>query len=271
SVDAQAFQQAWQKVVDRHPVLRTSFHWENLEKPLQVVHRHVQVPLDQIDCRGLTPAEQEERLQTYLQENRRRGFGLTQVPLLRLGLIRLAEESYQYVWSHHHLLWDGWSGPLILKEFLAFYEALRRGQNLNLKPPRPFRDYILWLQKQDLNQAEAFWRKTLEGFTAPTPLVIDRLPGDRNGQPERAEEQHVQLSAELTADLQMLARKHQLTLNTLMQGAWSLLLGRYSGQESVVFGTSVSGRPAGLAGVESMVGLFINTLPVRVHVREEQP
>src|SRR5262249_9212938 len=178
--------------------------------------------------------------------------------------------TYQYVWSHHHLLWDGWSGPLIVREFLAFYEALRKGQELHLKAPRPFRDYILWLQEQDAGKAEAFWRKTLDGITASTPLVIDRQSGGRNGQPERAEEQRLQLAAELSAALQTLARKHGLTLNTLMQGAWALLLSRYSGQEAVVFGTSVSGRPAGLAGVEAMVGLFINTLPVRIDVPPAQ-
>jgi amino acid adenylation domain-containing protein len=270
AVDVQAFGQAWQRVVDRHPVLRTSFHWENLDKPLQVVHRKVKLPLEQLDWRGLPPAEQEAKLEAYLQENRQRGFALTQAPLLRLALIRLGEEEYKYIWSHHHILWDGWSGPLVIKEFLAFYEAIRKGQNLRLKPPRPFRDYILWLQKQDLAKAEAFWRKTLQGITAPTPLVIDRLGGVRSDQPERAEEQRVQLSPELSAGLQALARRQQVTLNTVMQAAWSLLLSRYSGQESVVFGTSVSGRPASLAGVEQMVGLFINTLPVRVDVHAEE-
>jgi amino acid adenylation domain-containing protein len=270
AVDARAFHRAWQKVVDRHPVLRTSFHWEDLEKPLQVVHRRVQVPLDEWDWRGQPEAEQEKRLPEFLAENRRRGFALTQAPLLRLALLRLTDDTYQCVFAHHHLLWDGWSGPIVMREFLAFYEALRQGQEPRRPQPRPFRDYIVWLQKQDAAKAEAFWRKTLAGIAGPTRLAIDRHRGGPGG-PEKAEEERVQLSAELSAGLQTVARRHGLTLNTVVQGAWALLLSRYSGEKSVIFGTSVSGRPAGLPGVESMVGLFINTLPVRIDVPADEP
>jgi amino acid adenylation domain-containing protein len=228
------------------------------------------LPVEQLDWRGLSLGEQDAKLEAYLRENRQRGFVLSQAPLLRLALIRRAEEGYTYVWSHHHLLWDGWSGPLVIKDFLACYDAIRKGQDLNLKPARPFRNYILWLQKQDLAKAEASWRKTLQGISAPTPLVIDRASRSRSDQPERAADVRLQLAPELSVALQSLARQQQVTLNTVMQAAWSLLLSRYSGQESVVFGTSVSGRPAGLPGVEQMVGLFINTLPARVDVRGDE-
>jgi amino acid adenylation domain-containing protein len=271
SVDASCFLQAWQKVIDRHSVLRTSFHWEGLEKPLQVVHRRIDVPVENLDWRGVARDEQDRRLQEYLRENRRRGFVLTQAPLLRLTLIRLDDDTYQYIFAHHHLLWDGWSGPLIIKEFLAFYEGIRSGRLPPLKPTRPFRDYIVWLQKQDSRKAEAFWRETLRGITAPTPLVLDRFAGARNGRPDQTETYRHELPADMSAALQGLARKQGLTLNTLMQGAWAILLSRYSGHDSVVFGASVSGRPAGLSGVESMVGMFINTLPVRIDVLPEAP
>ncbi len=266
AVDASAFRRAWQKVVDRHAVLRTSFHWDGLEKPLQVVHRRIDLPVEELDWRHVPVEEREKHLKDYLSACRRAGFTLTQAPLIRLTLIRLADDTYQYIFAHHHLLWDGWSGPLILKEFLAAYEAFRKSEQPQLKPVRPFREYILWLQKQDPARAETFWRQALKDISTPTPLVMDRMAGSRNGQPDIADDQRVELSAELSASLQAMARKHGLTLNTVMQGAWALLLSRYSGLESVVFGTSVSGRPAGLPGVESMVGLFINTLPVRVDV-----
>jgi amino acid adenylation domain-containing protein/non-ribosomal peptide synthase protein (TIGR01720 family) len=270
-LDLLAFQNAWQRVVDRHPVLRTSFHWENLDKPRQVVHRRASLPLEQLDWHGLDPTEQEGRLQAYLQADQQRGFVLTQPPLVRLALIRTGDDTYEYIWSQHHILWDGWSGPLILKEFVAFYEAFRQGRELILEPPRPFRDYIAWLRRQDLGKAEAFWRRNLKGFVAPTPLVIDRLGTGRPTADDHPEEERLHFSREVTAGLQALARQNQVTLNTVIQGAWVLLLGRYSGLDDVVFGTSVSGRPAELPGVEQMVGLFINTLPVRVRLPLDQP
>jgi len=261
-----AFQQAWQQVVDRHPIWRTAFVWDNIEKPLQVVVRQAKVPCSQQDWRGLSSVEQQEQLQAFLQADRKQGFQLSKAPLMRIALIQMDEETYQFIWSHHHLLLDGWSLSLVFKEVFAFYEAFRRGQNLHLKPCRPYQDYIAWLQQQDLTKTEAFWRQILQGFTAPTPLGVDKASEGLSRQGESYAEQQLQLSAATTAALQSLARQHQLTLNTLVQGAWTLLLSRYSGQEDVVFGATVSGRPAALAGVESMVGLFINTLPVRVQV-----
>jgi surfactin family lipopeptide synthetase C len=261
-----AFQQAWQQVVDRHPIWRTAFVWDNIEKPLQVVVRQAKVPCSQQDWRGLSSVEQQEQLQAFLRADRKQGFQLSKAPLMRIALIQMDEETYQFIWSHHHLLLDGWSLSLVFKEVFAFYEAFRRGQNLQLKPCRPYQDYIAWLQQQDLTKTEAFWRQVLQGFTAPTPLEVDKASEGLSKQGESYAEQQIELSAATTGALQSLARQHQLTLNTLVQGAWTLLLSRYSGQEDVVFGVTVSGRPATLAGVESMVGLFINTLPVRVQV-----
>ena len=266
-LDIPAFERAWQRVVDRHPVLRTSFVWKQLDKMLQVVHRRVKLPLEQQDWRGLPPAEQTARLEALLQRERRRGFDLSQAPLIRLALIRTAEDAYYFVWNHHHILLDGWSQPLLLKEVFAFYEAFRRGQDLHLEPPRPYRDYITWLQQQDPAEAESFWRRMLAGFSSPTPLGVDRPRESAVGQEEQYDLLETWLSMETTAALQALARQHRLTLSTLVQGAWALLLSRYSGEKDVVFGATVSGRSADLPGIETMVGLFINTLPVRVQIK----
>ncbi|MEG4634885.1 condensation domain-containing protein, partial [Microcoleus sp. AR_TQ3_B6] len=261
-----AFQQAWQQVLDRHPALRTAFVWDKIEKPLQVVGRRVSLPWQQFDWRGLSSVEQQEKLEAFLQADRKRGFQLFKAPLMRLTGLQMDKDIYEFIWSFHHLLLDGWSLSSVLKEAFAFYEAFCQGQDLYLKRSRPYQDYIAWLQQQDLSKAEAFWRLTLKGFTAPTPLGGDRASGRSIGEGQSYAEQKIQLSIGTTAALQSLARKHQLTLNTLVQGAWVLLLNRYSGQEDVVFGATVSGRPAELPGVESMVGLFINTLPIRVQV-----
>jgi len=260
-----AFQQAWQQVVERHPILRTSFYWE-LDKPLQVVHQQVALPWQDYDWRGISATEQQ--LEVFLQQDRAQGFDLDRVPLMRFTLIRLSKDIYQFIWSHHHLLLDGWSLPIILKEVFAFYNAIAQGQDLYPATQRPYRDYILWLQQQDFSQAESFWKQELQGFTAPTPLAVDKVVGLSNSKPAYTEQQ-LQLSSAVTATLQSLARQHRLTLNILVQGAYALLLSRYSGESEVVFGATVSGRPNTLPKVESIVGLFINTLPVRVQVPKD--
>ncbi|HEY7490498.1 MAG TPA: amino acid adenylation domain-containing protein, partial [Candidatus Tectomicrobia bacterium] len=270
-LNIQAFERAWQQVVHRHSVLRTAFVWEDVDEPLQVVHQQVRLPLEQCDWRAFSQAEHAAKLEAFLQTEQARGFALSQAPLMRLTLMQLTNETYQFVWSHHHLLIDGWCQPLLLQEVLALYEAYRRGRPLQLERSRPYRDYIAWLQQQDMSQAEAFWRKTLKGFTAPTPLCGQRVPGSSGHQPDGYQTAHLKLSVEATAALQSLARQQQLTLNSLVQGAWGLLLHRYSGAEEVVFGTTVSGRPPALAGAETMMGLFINTLPVRVGAPPQMP
>ena len=264
--NAQAFKQAWQQVTDRHPILRTSFVWEGLKEPVQVVYRQVQLPWEEFDWQDLAPAAQQQQLETFLKSDRERGFDMRQPPLMRMTLIKLAKDTYYFIWSHHHLLLDGWSNPAILTEVFDFYQAELNGEQLSLPRPRPYRDYIVWIQQQNLSEAESFWRQRLQGFTAPAPMPIERDFGA--AAPEESDrEQQILLSVATTAALKTLARQQQLTLNTLVQGAWGLLLSRYSGEEDVIFGTVVSGRPPDLAGVESMVGLFVNTQPARVKIR----
>ncbi|MBW4649607.1 MAG: amino acid adenylation domain-containing protein [Kastovskya adunca ATA6-11-RM4] len=269
-LNVSAFTQAWQQVIDRHSILRTAFVWEKVKKPLQVVGRHVKLPWEEHNWQGISPIEQQERLKNLLQAERRQGFELSKAPLMRLTLIQLTEATYHLIWSHHHLLLDGWSTQLIFKEVIAYYEAFCQDQQLSLERPRPYRDYIAWLQQQDLSQAEAFWREKFKGFTAPTPLSVDQVFRKLPDQKEDYEEQEIRLSTRTTAALQSLGQQQHLTLNTLVQGAWALLLSRYSGEEDVVFGATVSGRSSALAKVESMVGLFINTLPIRVQVASEE-
>jgi condensation domain-containing protein len=264
-----ALEQAWQEVIDRHPILRTAFAWENLKKPLQVVGRRVGALWERQDWRGLSETEQEERFRAYLKADRGRGFKLSSAPLMRLALFQLSKDTYKFVWSHHHILLDGWSVHLLINEVASFYACLCQGRNILLNPSRPYRDYIAWLQRQDQAAAESFWRESFKGFTAPTPLGVDREIGNAPDLEERYGDERIGLSARTTTAIQNLARSQKLTLNTVAQGVWAILLSRYSGEEDVVFGNVVSGRPADLTGVESMIGLFINTLPARVDVSPE--
>lgn len=260
-LDVAAFKRAWTRVIERHAVLRTFFTWEQRDKPLQVVLARMPLPFEQHDWRGLSENEQEERFTTLLRMDRERGFNLATAPLLRLHLAQLDHNRHRFLWSFHHILLDGWSMPLLFKEIFDFYRAYRNGEELNVENPRPYRDYIAWLRRQDPAKTENFWRGTLKGFTVPTPLTVDR-PSSKVGYSELK----VRLSETITASLNNLAQRSELTLNLLVQGAWAILLSRYSGERDVLFGATSSGRPVELNGVDSMVGLFINTLPSRVQI-----
>ena len=267
--DPKAWQQAWQQVVNQYDVLRTEFDWSD-KQPLQLVRQSATLPWQEYDWQALTAHEQEAQLEALLKAEREQGFELDNAPLMRCILIKRASQQYQFIWTHHHLLMDGWCTPIIFKASVTFYQALTDARALtpsqNNKTSASYRDYIAWLQEQDMSQAEAFWRQALQGFSTPTPLGIDRARPLEKGP---SKEQHLLFSSTLSNALHALARQHHLTLNTLVQGAWALLLSHYSGHTDVLFGATVSGRPPALAGVESMVGLFINTLPVRVQLPEE--
>jgi amino acid adenylation domain-containing protein/non-ribosomal peptide synthase protein (TIGR01720 family) len=268
-LDLSALQRSWQHVVERHSVLRTAFIWNQLGEPLQVVYKSAPVELEESDWRHMAVAEQQQSLNDFLREDRRQGFELSNAPLMRLFIIRTGQEDYRFVWTHHHLLLDGWSVSLLFKEVLACYEAFRHERRVQLDPARLYGDYIDWLQRQELSAAEAFWRERLKGFTTPTLLAIEAAKGRLSNQKPDYDEQRSELPVASKAALQNLARQHQLTLNTLVQGAWALLLSRYSGQQDVVFGAVASIRPPDLHGIESMIGPFINTLPVRVNIKQE--
>lgn len=261
-----AFVQSWQQVIDRHPILRTAFIWEGIDTPLQIVRQQVTAPWTYHDWRDRTPQMQEAQLNSWLTADRRQGMTLTAAPLLRLTLIQLADEHYHFIVSSHHLLLDGWSGALVLQEVFTCYDAACRGTTPVLPPVRPYRDYIAWLQRQDMASAERFWRGLLEGISAPTPLGIDRHTTVDDPADQEPHAQEILLPQASAGALQRFAKQQRLTVNTLVQGAWAIALSHYSGQRDVVFGAPVSGRPVDLSGVEQMVGLFINTLPIRVQV-----
>jgi acyl-CoA synthetase (AMP-forming)/AMP-acid ligase II/nucleoside-diphosphate-sugar epimerase len=267
-LDRAAFRRAWAYVMARHAVLRSAVVWEGLDEPMQVVLRQVPLPLEELDWRELPLDEQHVQRERFMQADQARGFDPLTAPLMRLALIQLADDAYQLIWSRHHLLLDGWSVSLILREVFRCYAMFRQGLPPGLEPPRPYRDYLAWLQRQDLARAEEFWRAALAGFQAATRLDIDRALGSPPGQEEYGEHA-LELPRATTAALQSLSRVHHLTLNTLVQGAWALLLNRYSHQTDIVFGATTSGRPSAMAGVELMAGVFINTLPVRVRLTPE--
>ncbi len=267
-LDRDAFGRAWQRVVDRHPILRTSFMWDDLKHPLQVVHRHVNAAdvIDDFDWTDRDEEAQRATMTELLERELETGFDLARAPLMRIRLVRQTPDRFTIVRSFHHILTDDWCFSLLMMDFLAHYEAFIEGRDLEAPLPPPYRDYIAWLQRQDLGAAEKFWRQELAGFSMPTPLGIERLDPDTPAAGATVGDVYMELSLAVSARIQVLALANQVTPNTFVQGAWALLLSRYSGEEQVLFGVTVAGRPTELPGVEDIVGLFINTLPLRVTV-----
>jgi amino acid adenylation domain-containing protein/non-ribosomal peptide synthase protein (TIGR01720 family) len=261
-LDSDAFGRSWQLLAERHSILRTAFVWQGQREPLQVVHKTLQIPWTQEDWRHLDPDEQTAKLEQWLRDDRRAGFALNRAPLLRIATLRMADDFWQLVSSHHHIILDGWSFPLLLQEFGESYRAFCAGSVPRFAPPIPFSRYIAWLKGRSAIEAEQFWRQELAGFTSPPPIGMARGRAE-NG--EYGNASHL-LSGAQTEQLQTAARAAGVTLNTLVQGAYATVLSRYSGSPEVVFGVTVAGRPAELKGVESIVGLFINSLPMRVRV-----
>jgi len=262
-LDPEAFKKAWEAVTNRHDTLRTAFVWEDLEEPLQVVYDQVELPFEILDWRDKTEEQQAADFKTIVAAERKQGLQLTAAPLMRIVLIQLSNDTFRLIWNHHHLLLDGWGLPVILKEVMMFYQANTGGENLRLPTPPPYSDYISWLQQQDMEKAKQFWTKRLAGFSSPTPMMVNR---HHETQDTGYGKERLIFSQDESDKLNVLAKESKVTLNTMVQGAWALLLARYSSENNVVFGGTVSGRPPELPGVETMLGLFINTLPVRVFI-----
>ncbi len=265
-----AFRQAWQHVIDQYPILRTSFHQQELESPLQVVYKQASLPLVQKDWRGQPTDVQQAALERYAREDLQQRFELTSAPLMRLSLLQLADTTCRLIWTFHHLILDGWSISLVLKEVFAAYEAACRSQVWVSKPVRPYRDYILWIQEQDVAQSQAYWQQVLHDFPTPTEIGREKPRTAPSGKRD-VRIQKMRLARETTTALQEWLRIRQVTMNTFIQGVWALVLARYSNERDVVFGVTSSGREGGLAGIEHMIGLFINTLPLRVRVEPDLP
>ncbi|MFG0679727.1 amino acid adenylation domain-containing protein, partial [Pseudomonas sp. xss_4] len=248
------FREAWQAVVQRHDILRSGFLWQGgLAQPLQWVRKQVQLPCREIDLRG--HEDLDAALTRLADAEREQGFDLAQAPLLRLTLARTGDDRYQLIYTSHHILLDGWSNSQLLGEVLQHY-AGQALQSLNGR----YSDYIGWLQRQDKQASEAFWRAQFATLEEPTWLSR-ALKCAATGQTGQGELKW-RLDAAMTEQLHGFARQQKVTLNTLVQAAWLLLLQRYTGHDSVAFGATVAGRPTQLQGIEQQIGLFINTLPV---------
>ncbi|WP_243722783.1 non-ribosomal peptide synthetase [Actinomadura sp. 7K507] len=260
-LDVDALRAAAATLLRRHANLRAGFRQRKEGSPVQVVHREVRLPWDDADLSAVPEAEREAKARELAGAERARPFDMTKPPLLRFLLIKLADGLHRMVFTNHHILLDGWSTPVLQTELFALY--LAEGDDAGMPRVTPYKNYLAWLAAQDRPAAEDAWRRSLDGVHEPT-FVAPGAPEPGADTPGRV---RTRLTEDLTAALSARARAQGVTLNTVLQLAWGTLLGRLTGSTDVVFGAAVSGRPPELPGVEQMIGLFINTLPIRVRVR----
>ncbi|MFA1539038.1 amino acid adenylation domain-containing protein [Actinomadura monticuli] len=259
-LDVDALKAAAATLLRRHANLRAGFRQRKEGSPVQVVHRAVRLPWRDEDLSALPGREREAAARELADAERARPFDMTRPPLLRYLLIKLADGLHRMVFTNHHILLDGWSTPVLQTELFALY--LSKGDDTGMPRVAPYKNYLAWLAAQDRPAAEDAWRRSLDGVHEPT-LVAPGAPEPGAGTPGRV---RTTLTEELTTALSARARAQGVTLNTVLQLAWGTLLGSLTGSADVVFGAAVSGRPPELPGVEQMIGLFINTLPIRVRV-----
>ncbi|WKX69503.1 condensation domain-containing protein [Streptomyces sp. XD-27] len=263
-LDAPRLRAAAAALLRRHANLRAGFRQRANGQPIQVVHREVPLPWQETDLTRLPAGERDDVLRAILADERAHRFDLAAPPALRFRLVRREERLHSLVLTNHHILWDGWSAPVLQRELLTLYAG--HGDPAALPPVSPYRTYLAWLARQDRAASEEAWRRALDGLAEPTLVA----PGPER-KPVQPEYRTVELPEELTARLVAGARADGLTLNTLLQGVWAMVLRELTGRTDVVFGSVVSGRPPEISGIETMVGLFINTVPVRVRLDPDLP
>ncbi|MQY09519.1 non-ribosomal peptide synthetase [Actinomadura macrotermitis] len=257
-LDAAALRTAADTLLRRHANLRAAFWHEDLSRPVQVIPRSVELPWEEVEASGDAEAA------GIVARERARKFDVTAPPLLRFVLIRLSAERHRLVFTNHHILLDGWSTPVLATELFLLY--IQGGHDAGFPRVTPYKNYLAWLAGQDRSAAEDAWRRALDGVGEPS-LVAPEAAGRPPAPPART---ITTLDERLTKKLGRAARRHGVTLSTVLQGAWGLTVGRLLGSGDVVFGATVSGRPPELPGVEQMIGLFINTLPIRVRYSQNE-
>jgi hypothetical protein len=257
--------EGFEQLLQRHPVLRTGFVWDGSSEPLQVLEERGALEWREQDWRGLSCDEQAERMRAFLLADRARGFDLSRPPLTRVTLIHTEDHRITLIWTHHHLLLDGWSAQTILFEILSLCDAHARSVPVELPHRRPYTDYIEWLRRQDLQRAERFWRGLLRGIE-PSALPADTTAANGLAEVERFQSRTIVLPSSLVDTLATRSKQQRITVNTIFQAAWALFLSTYTDRDDGVFGAVTAGRPPEIQGIEGMVGLFTNTLPVRFQV-----
>jgi amino acid adenylation domain-containing protein/non-ribosomal peptide synthase protein (TIGR01720 family) len=258
------------ELTKRHEVLRTVFLHENHERPIQVVLKEKPVDFKYHDIRNDTAGsepEKERLVRLYKEEDIRRTFDLGQDPLMRVTVLHIDQNEYEYIWSHHHIIMDGWCLGILIAEYLEYYYSRRENRKPRQTTVNSYRNYIRWLERQDPENSRLYWKYQMDGYADAADLPKIKAH-KKVGEEYRRAETTLVVEKDETAKLNRIATENGVTLNTLVRTVWAIVLGKYSGHDDVVYGAVVSGRPPEIDGVESMIGLFINTIPVRIKLDE---
>ncbi len=262
-----AISDAWRAVVARHDVLRSSFHWRDLDRPLQVVHRQAPVSVSHQDLRRLPPARRADAARWFLDHDKSEGFNFERAPLLRVAVLRYGAARHQLVVTLHHILLDGWSLGIVMADLERLYQGFAQGTPVRLDEPPSFADYVAWLEVQEPEAAERYWRRELRGYRALSSIA--RRVGSHGSSPDHREFELAITSAETQA-ARARASSERVTPNTIVLGAWMLALAAELQTDDLVVGTVVSGREAPVARMDEIVGLCMNTVPVRMRLPAQQ-
>lgn len=260
-LDIDIFKKAWESVTFRHEVMRTSVHWKKVERPVLVVRPEKEIQWSLHNWSDKESEKQKELLKSFKKEHKKSGIAFEENPLSNISLIKKTATSYYFIWDCHHLLLDGWSSTIILKDAFAFYASLKTNIPVRLDTIPSYKSYSSWLKNRSLDDASTFWSKTFEGFKKVSLFQQQTAQSQRNTLRTYSE----QFSVQTSEDLKELAKYHRVTLNSLFQGIWSLVLYQYFGNTDITFGTTVSGRSIPFPNIELMAGMFANVLPVRSH------
>ncbi|WP_428830276.1 amino acid adenylation domain-containing protein [Bacillus subtilis] len=264
--DLEIFEKSVNELIRSYDILRTVFVHQQLQKPRQVVLAERKTKVHYEDISHADENRQKEHIERYKQDVQRQGFNLAKDILFKVAVFRLAADQLYLVWSNHHIMMDGWSMGVLMKSLFQNYEALRAGRTPANGQGKPYSDYIKWLGKQDNEEAESYWSERLAGFEQPSVLP-GRLPVKKDEYVNK--EYSFTWDETLVARIQQTANLHQVTGPNLFQAVWGIVLSKYNFTDDVIFGTVVSGRPSEINGIETMAGLFINTIPVRVKVERD--
>ncbi|MFK8104082.1 MAG: amino acid adenylation domain-containing protein, partial [Saprospiraceae bacterium] len=264
NLNLDCFKKAWTRVLEQHSILRTAFFQEGLAIPVQLVFQKADLPINVVEFSATNASDWETDWEAFLAKDLQAGFDFEQPPLMRISLVKTLTGYHKMVWTFHHILLDGWSLPILMKSFLNLYEALLVSKSIAAKPSvDEYEDYIKYIAASDPFVGMAFWKNYLHGFESPSylPFVDQQLDRNKGGE---MKEVFLNYSSDFTSKAKAYAQANQLTMNTLIQGVWGFLLAKYTNRQDIVFGVTVSGRPADLGNLEERVGLFINAIPLRM-------
>lgn len=270
-LDEELLKEAWEKGISRHAVMRTSVHWQNISKSVQLVHPSAPLPWASDDWRDRSDEQFQQDFLQFLTADRAEGLPLSKAPISRFHLFRKTEDVYHFVWTCHHILLDGWGALIILQDVFAYYDAMIKGESIFLPQPPSYQSYLNWLKTHDQAVAEAFWQEQLQGYTHPT--LIQQLAGGRvMAETDGAFRDHfLIISKRNSQTLTQLAHQLGVSVNILIKGIWAMVLSICFDRDDVLFGMTISGRSGGFYGLELMADQVMNFIPVRVQIQRDAP